>query len=99
MLDPDGFITTWNAAAERIKGYKPGEIIGQHFSRFFTAEDRAAGVPMEILAHARAVGRHETEGWRIRKDGSRFWANAIDQPVRDEHGTTIGFAKITRDFT
>ena len=99
MLDPDGFITTWNPAAERIKGYKPGEIIGQHFSRFFTAEDRAAGVPEEILADARAVGRHESEGWRVRKDGSRFWANAIAQPARDEHGATIGFAKITRDFT
>ena len=99
MLDPDGFITTWNAGAERIKGYKPGEIIGQHFSRFFTAEDQAAGVPYEILADARAVGRHESEGWRIRKDGSRFWANAIAQPLRDENGATIGFAKITRDFT
>jgi PAS domain S-box-containing protein len=99
MLDRDGFITTWNAGAERIKGYRPGEIIGQHFSRFFTAEDQAAGVPEEILADARGVGRHESEGWRVRKDGSRFWANAIARPVRDERGGIIGFAKITRDFT
>jgi len=99
LLDADGFITTWNAGAERIKGYKPGEIIGQHFSRFFTAEDQAAGLPEKILADARAVGRHESEGWRVRKDGGRFWANAIVQPVRDAHGTPIGFAKITRDIT
>jgi PAS domain S-box-containing protein len=99
MLDSEGFITTWNAGAERIKGYRPAEIIGQHFSRFFTAEDQAAGLPEKILAAARAAGRHEAEGWRVRKDGSRFWANAIAQPVHDEHGSPIGFAKITRDIT
>jgi PAS domain S-box-containing protein len=99
LLDADGFITTWNAAAERITGYRPGEIIGQHFSRFFTAEDQAGRVPEAILAQARATGRYEAEGWRLRKDGSRFWANAITQPVRDEHGKAIGFAKITRDIT
>jgi PAS domain S-box-containing protein len=98
MLDPDGFIASWNAGAERINGYRHGEITGQHFSRFFTAEDQAAGVPEKILAGARAVGRHEVEGWRVRKDGSRFWADAITQPVRDEHGAIIGFAEITRDI-
>jgi PAS domain S-box-containing protein len=99
LLDPDGFIASWNASAERINGYRHGEIIGQHFSRFFTAEDQAAGVPEKILAGARAVGRHEVEGWRVRKDGGRFWADAITQPVRDEHGAIIGFAEITRDIT
>src|SRR5580704_7611905 len=99
MLDPDGFITTWNVGAERIKGYRASEIIGQHFSRFFTAEDQAVRLPEQILADVRVSGRHEAEGWRVRKDGSRFWANAIAQPVRDEHGTIIGFAKITRDIS
>jgi PAS domain S-box-containing protein len=99
MLDSDGFITTWNAGAERILGYKPGEIIGQHFSRFLSAPGEAARASEDVLKEARAVGRHETEGWRLRKDGSRFWANAITQPVRDEHGATIGFAEITRDIT
>ncbi len=99
MLDPDGFITTWNVGAERIKGYRPAEIIGQHFSRFFTADDQADGLPDNILRRARDTGRHEAEGWRVRKDGSRFWANAIVQPVRDQNGAMIGFAKITRDIT
>jgi PAS domain S-box-containing protein len=99
MLDPAGFVASWNAGAERIKGYKPVEILGQHFSRFFTPEDRAGGLPEKILKHARATGRHEAEGWRVRKDGCRFWANAILQPVRNEQGVLIGFAKITRDIT
>jgi len=99
MLDSEGFITTWNPAAERIKGYRSAEIIGQHFSRFFTPEDQASRLPEKILAEARATGRHEAEGWRVRKDGSRFWADAIAQPVHDEHGNPIGFAKITRDIT
>src|ERR1700741_2724971 len=99
MLDADGFITTWNAGAERITGYKPGEIIGQHFSRFFSAEEQAARVPEKILADARVTGRREAEGWRLRKDGGRFWADAITQPVHDEHGGAIGFAEITRDTT
>jgi PAS domain S-box-containing protein len=99
MLDPDGFVTTWNAGAERIKGYQAIEIVGQHFSRFFTPEDRASGLPERILETARTHGRHEAEGWRVRKDGTRFWANAIAQPVRDEQGALIGFAKITRDIT
>jgi PAS domain S-box-containing protein len=99
MLDPEGFVASWNAGAERIKGYKPAEILGQHFSRFFTPEDRASGLPEKILKDARATGRHEAEGWRVRKDGCRFWANAILQPVRNEQGAPIGFAKITRDIT
>jgi PAS domain S-box-containing protein len=99
MLGPDGFVTTWNAGAERIQGYQDTEIIGQHFSRFFTLEDRARGLPERILEAARSSGRHEAEGWRVRKDGTRFWANAIMQPFRDEQGALVGFAKITRDIT
>src|SRR5215469_16905602 len=83
MLDPGGFITTWNAGAERIKGYRAGEVIGQHFSQFFTAEDRAHRVPEKLVATARREGRCETEGWRVRKDGSRFWCNALLQRIRD----------------
>src|SRR5690242_12065348 len=74
MLDPEGFITSWNKGAEKVKGYRPIEIVGQHFSRFFTSEDRAKGMPQRILEEARLHGRHEAEGWRLRKDGSRFWA-------------------------
>jgi PAS domain S-box-containing protein len=99
MLDVDGFITTWNSGAERIDGYRAVEIIGQHFSRFFTPEDRANGLPDEILEDARRVGRRESEGWRVRKDGSRFLANSIVQVVRDENRKLIGFVKITRDIT
>ena len=99
MLDLEGFITTWNVGAERIKGYRSVEIVGQHFSRFFTTEDQASGLPEKILAAARARGRHEAEGWRVRKDGSRFWSNAITQTVHDEEGSLVGFAKITRDIT
>src|SRR5262245_49112577 len=99
LLDPEGFVTTWNSGAERIKGYQAIEIVGQHFSRFFTPEDRASGLPERILEEARSCGRHEAEGWRVRKDGTRFWANAIIQPVRDEQGALVGFAKITRDIT
>jgi PAS domain S-box-containing protein len=99
MLDPEGFVVTWNAGAERIKGYKAVEIVGQHFSRFFTAEDQANKFPAKIMDAARVDGRYEAEGWRVRKDGSRFWANAILQTVHDERGAIIGFAKITRDIT
>jgi PAS domain S-box-containing protein len=99
MLDPDGFVTTWNSGAERIKGYQAVEIVGQHFSRFFTPEDRASGLPEKILEAARSHGRHEAEGWRVRKDGTRFCANAIIQPILDEQGALVGFAKITRDIT
>jgi len=99
MLDRDGYITSWNTGAERIKGYAADEIIGRHFSCFFTAEDQAKGLPAAILAAARAEGRVENEGWRVRKDGSRFWTNAVVQRVQDEQGRPIGFAKITRDVT
>jgi PAS domain S-box-containing protein len=98
-LDPDGFVKSWNPGAERIKGYQAVEIVGQHFSRFFTAEDRASGLPDKILEAARSCGRHEAEGWRVRKDGTRFWANAVIRPILDEQRALVGFAKITRDIT
>jgi PAS domain S-box-containing protein len=99
MLDPDGFVTSWNAGGQKLKGYKPVEVIGQHFSRFFSPEDRAAGLPERILERAKSDGRYEAEGWRYRKDGSRFWANAIIQPIFDPDGGHVGYAKITRDIT
>ncbi|MGN6377073.1 MAG: PAS domain-containing protein, partial [Sphingomonas sp.] len=99
MLDPEGRIVTWNAGAERLKGYSAEEIIGEHFSRFFTQEDLRAGLPARALATAAREGRFEAEGWRVRKDGTRFWANAILDPIRDDAGQLIGFAKITRDIT
>ncbi len=99
LLDRDGLIRTWNAGAERIKGYRASEVIAQHFSLFFTPEDKAAGVPGQILERAARDGRAEQEGWRIRKDGGRFWAASIAQPVRDSRGRIMGFAKITRDMT
>ena len=99
MLDRDGRISSWNAGAQRIKGYLPHEIIGEHFSRFYTDEDRDVGLPGKGLAQARTEGRWETEGWRVRKDGSRFWAHVIIDAIRDEAGEVIGFAKVTRDVT
>jgi PAS domain S-box-containing protein len=99
MLDPDGHVRSWNAGAERIKGYAPGDIIGEHFSRFYTTEDFEAGVPKRALETARATGRYEAEGWRVRKDGSRFWASVVLDAIHDEEGTLLGFAKITRDMT
>ncbi|ARM91536.1 sensor histidine kinase/response regulator hybrid protein (plasmid) [Rhizobium sp. CIAT894] len=99
MLDPDGNVSSWNFGAERIKGYRPDEIIGRHFSTFYTPEDRAAGVPETALRVARAEGRFEREGWRVRKDGTRFWASIVIDAIRDEEGDVLGFAKITRDIT
>ncbi|WP_064707348.1 hybrid sensor histidine kinase/response regulator [Rhizobium bangladeshense] len=99
MLDPDGNVSSWNFGAERIKGYRPDEIIGRHFSTFYTPEDRAAGLPEKALRVARAEGRFEREGWRVRKDGSRFWASVVVDVIRDEEGEVLGFAKITRDIT
>ena len=99
MLDPKGRIVTWNTGAERFKGYLAEEIIGEHFSRFFLPEDREAGLPALALATAARDGRFEAEGWRIRKDGSRFWTHAILDAIRGEDGALLGFAKITRDIT
>jgi PAS domain S-box-containing protein len=98
MLDPDGRVTNWNVGAERIKGYAASEILGQHFSRFYTPEDFDAGVPSRALETARREGRYEAEGWRLRKDGSRFWASVVIDAIYDK-GQLVGFAKITRDLT
>jgi PAS domain S-box-containing protein len=99
MLDPNGRVNSWNAGAARIKGYTPDEIIGEHFSRFYSEEDRETGAPHNALTTAAAVGRFEKEGWRVRKDGSRFWAHVVIDAIRDDQGEIIGFAKITRDIT
>jgi PAS domain S-box-containing protein len=98
MLDPNGLIMSWNPGAERIKGYTADEIIGQHFSRFYTTEDRAAGVPAKVLKIAAETGRFTAEAWRCRKDGSQFWAMVVIDTLYDD-GKLIGFAKITRDMT
>ena len=98
-LDPNGVVSTWNAGAERIKGYKPAEIIGSHFSRFYTEGDRAAGIPVKALETARATGRFEAEGWRVRQDGSKFYASVVIDAIRDSTGEIVGFAKVTRDIT
>lgn len=99
MLAPDGRILTWNTGAQRIKGYRSDEIVGRHFSVFYPSTDVRAGKPEYELRHAAETGRFEDEGWRIRKDGRRFWANVIITPVRDSHNTLVGFAKITRDLS
>jgi PAS domain S-box-containing protein len=99
MLDPDGIVTSWNAAARRFKGYEEAEILGQHFSWFYTEEDRVAGLPAKALAAAANEGKFEGEGWRVRKDGTRFWVSVIIDPIRNQAGDLIGYAKITRDLT
>ena len=99
MLSPTGEVTNWNSGAERIKGYAADEVVGSHFSRFYTPEDQAAGMPGRSLRIAADEGRFETEGWRVRKDGSRFWASVVLDAVHDEQGELVGFAKITRDVT
>jgi PAS domain S-box-containing protein len=99
LLDATGHIATWNPGAEHLKGYSADEAIGQHFSLFYTDEDRATGHPAFELEVATQVGRYEEEGWRVRKDGTRFWANIVLSAVRDPGGTLIGFAKVTRDLT
>jgi PAS domain S-box-containing protein len=99
MLTPAGLVDSWNPGAERIKGYTQSEVIGTHFSRFYTEEDRQKGMPAKSLATATKEGRWEREGWRVRKDGTRFLAHVIIDAIRDETGTIIGFAKITRDIT
>jgi PAS domain S-box-containing protein len=99
MLDPDGHVTSWNSGAERIKGYTANEIIGRHFSSFYTEDDRETGLPRTGLKEAAERGRWETEGWRVRKDGTRFWAHVVIDAIRDPSGGLLGFAKITRDIT
>ncbi len=99
MLDASGHVATWNAGAQRTKGYARDEILGQSFSVFYTAEDRAAGKPEQVLETVRREGRFEEENWRVRKDGSRFWANVVVTALRDESGEITGFAKVTRDLT
>ena len=99
MLDPQGHIVSWNAGAERIKGYTEAEILGRHYECFFTPEDRQCGTPDFALANALKNGRYEAEGWRIRKDGSRFWASIVVDAIRDDDGQHLGFAKVTRDMT
>ena len=99
MLDPNGYVTTWNPGAERIKGYTSEEIIGQHFSIFYTEEDRARGLPTRALQTAARKSKYEAEAWRVRKDGSRFWASVLVDAIHDANGRLLGFAKITRDMT
>lgn len=99
MLSPTGIVTNWNAGAARIKKYTHDEIVGQHFSRFYTDEDRANDLPTRALAIAAAEGRFENEGWRVRKDGTKFWAHVVVDPIRNDDGELLGFAKVTRDIT
>ena len=99
MLDANGTITNWNAGAERIKGYTAHEIVGRHFSCFYTDPDQQAGMPAHTLQVAASAGRFEAEGWRVRKDGSEFWASIIVDAIHDDQGRLIGFAKVTRDLT
>src|SRR2546426_9851722 len=99
MLDAEGRVATWNAGAERIKGYRADEIIGRHFACFYVPYDVQAGKPEQLLKVAETQGRCEDEGWRVRKDGSQFWANVVITALRDQHGTLLGFTKVTRDIT
>ncbi len=99
MLDANGVVASWNPGARRFKGYEDHEIIGSHFSRFFTQEDRAADLPGRALRVAAQEGKFESEGWRVRKDGTRFWAHVVVDPIRSDDGAVIGYAKITRDVT
>ena len=99
MLDPDGRVANWNVGAQRNKGYEASEIVGQHFSRFYSEEDRAAGLPEQALRIAREEGKYESEGWRYKKNGDRFWAHVVIDPIHDAGGTLLGYAKITKDVT
>jgi PAS domain S-box-containing protein len=99
MLDSTGRVASWNAGAERFKGYASHEIIGQHFSAFYTPEDQATGLPARVLRTAASEGKFEAEGWRVRKDGTRFWAHVVIDPIRNQSGELVGYAKITRDLT
>jgi PAS domain S-box-containing protein len=99
QLDMAGHVATWNPGAQQIKGYKPEEIVGKHFSTFYTEEDRKAGVPTRALAEAAEKGRFEAEGWRVRKDGTKFWASVVIDRIEDDDGNLVGFAKVTRDVS
>jgi PAS domain S-box-containing protein len=99
MLDTDGTIASWNPGAQRFKGYEESEILGEHFSRFYTKPDREAGLPQRALEIAAREGKFEGEGWRCRKDGTLFWAYVVIDPIRDASGSLVGYAKITRDLT
>lgn len=99
MLDTNGNVASWNAGAQRIKGYEEAEIIGQHFSRFYTESERSSGEPEQNLAIVRETGSVEREGWRVRKDGTQFWAHVVIDAIRDDDGNLVGFAKVTRDIT
>lgn len=99
MLDPDGLVRSWNLGAELIKGYKADEILGRHFSTFYTEKDKVSGHPSDELRMAIASGRFEEEGWRVRKDGSQFWANVVITPLYDDNKQLVGFSKVTRDLT
>jgi PAS domain S-box-containing protein len=99
LLDGNGLVTSWNIGAERIKGYRSEDILGRHFSLFYSKEDRERGEPARTLESAARDGRFETEGWRVRKDGTRLWARVVVDPIRDDDGEIVGFAKVTRDMT
>ncbi len=99
MLDKDGYVSNWNAGAQRIKGYRQEEVIGTHFSRFYTQEDQHSGVPQRALLTARTEGRFEQEGWRVRKDGSQFRAHVVIDPIYNAFNEFVGYAKITKDIT
>ena len=99
LLTPEGTVASWNRGAQRFKGYTEEEIIGHHFSRFYTEEDRQTGLPTRALETAAREGRFEQEGWRVRKDGTRMWAHVVIDPVHDPLGGLIGYAKITRDIS
>jgi PAS domain S-box-containing protein len=99
MLDREGIVISWNPGAQRFKGYEASEIIGQHFSRFYSEEDQNSGLPQRALETARRTGKFESEGWRVRKDGSQFWAFVVIDPIRSRSGEVIGYAKVTRDLT
>jgi PAS domain S-box-containing protein len=99
MLDPTGHVVNWNSGAERIKGYSRAQVIGRHFSDFYTLEDQRAGVPSKALAHAAQTGKYETEGWRVRQDLTQFWAGVVINAIKNSNGELVGFAKITRDLT
>ncbi len=99
QLDSTGHVATWNPGAEHIKGYQSEEIVGKHFSAFYTEEDRKAGVPARALAEAAEKGRFEAEGWRVRKDGRKFWASVVIDRIEDDAGNLAGFAKVTCDIT